>query len=258
MMQSKWGQFLGACLILTVAVGCGDDAAGSDLLGNGSECSDDTECASGLCERSKCATPCADEDECPGSLACSRTHRGQGTYCLPLCLKDETEEVSEAAFACIEGTYVECDDVPEDTHCQACGCDPSDYCTEDNECVPVAGEGDACTHNANCETGNCSAARFNTSVAPRDPVGECVEGPNTICSDDSDCMCIPLGSQMVCAAFCEDDSECDDDESCLGDLETHIGYCHKDCSDGEACPGGQTCREYGDPSDAGQLAACHP
>jgi hypothetical protein len=244
--------------LLTVAVGCGDDADGSDLLAHGSECTDDTECASGLCEDSECATPCMDEDECPGSLACSRTHRASGTYCLPLCLKDETKEVSNAAFACIEGTYVECDDAPEDTHCEACGCDQGGYCTEDNECVPVAGEGDACTHNESCESKNCSAARFDTDIAPRDPVGECVEGPNTICTDDSACLCIPLGNQMVCATYCEDDEECDEDESCLGDLEMHIGYCHQDCSDGQACPGGQTCREYDDPSDSSRFAACNP
>lgn len=262
MMLNNHGRFLRACVVLFAALGCGDDA-GSDLLANGSECIDDAECASGLCEYAgagrECAVRCADEDECPGSLACSRTHRASGTYCLPLCLKDESEQSSTTAFACVEGAYVECEDVSEGTHCAACGCNQGAYCTKNNDCFPVSEQGEACTHNEGCASGNCSAARFDTSSEPGDPVGACVDAPGTLCTDDSECLCIPLGDEMVCATYCENDQECEGDESCLGDLEMHIGYCHQDCSDGQSCPAGQTCRDYREPSSSSRrFAACNP
>lgn len=262
MTRSKRGLILGACVLLTVALGCGDDA-GSDLLASGSECMRDEECASGLCEYAgggrECATPCADEDECPGSLGCSRTHRALGTYCLPLCLKDEDDTLASDGLACVEGAYVVCDDVPDGSHCRACGCDARSYCSDDNACVPVADEGEACTHNEGCASGNCSAARFDSSSEQGDPVGECVEEPGMICTDDSACRCVPIGAQTICAAFCEDDQECAADETCLGNLETHIGYCHQDCSEGQACPAGQTCRSYGEPTTLNpRFAACDP
>jgi hypothetical protein len=262
MMQSKLGRLLGACVLLSVALGCGDDTA-SDRLANGSECTEDTECASGVCEYAggprECATPCEDESECPGSLACSRTHRSLGTYCLPLCLRDEAQDSSDAPFACVEGAYVDCEDVPETgTHCTACGCERGAYCTELNDCTPVADVGEACTYNEGCASGNCSAARFDTSAEPGNPVGECVAAPGTRCTDDSGCVCVPNGDEMLCATYCENDQECDGDESCLGDLDTHIGYCHQDCSDGQSCPSGQTCREYREASSSQRHAACNP
>lgn len=232
----------------------------------GSNCGENEQCKSGVCNDNYCTRQCNSDAPCPSPYGCDSV---SGFCLLPdvgdpctvagdcnsgLCAEGLCTRACAASgtpcpegFVCLEGVNhcglppvgAPCefaDDCPTG-HCLAgqCtrGCDDFFQCPEGTYCNEVAlcdrfPMGDPCTSAEDCLSGLCDDA-FCTRVCESGI--DCIDG--FVCdSSTGTCMPSPVGGECVDATTC-DGGVCDD------------GLCTRVCSEDFGCPEGFSCGEGG-------------
>ena len=203
------------------------------LLTNGSVCSSDTDCGSGLCVSSVCCnTACGPCGDCSSGTC---TNLAQGSAGTPACA---------LPFAC-NGSSATCPtscagdpDCIATDYCAASACVPahanSASCTEDRQCTSgncsLAGicsgssaNGTACTAADQCETGYCASGVCCNSACTAGPcqacsvsgsVGTCETVPVTSPGSPSCAPYVCNGSSTGCPTTCTQDAQCSTADYC--------------------------------------------
>lgn len=212
-------------------------------------CLRNEDCRSGLCDtRSNfCRTDCPPglEEACPEQALCTpvRTVGGlQANVCLKACERDADCQLP--GFSCLSSGGLDI-------------CAPASE--EDEACEGDGSQEDmaACTCNAQCASGSCSAENAN-GWAGGACIRDCTEpsdcGEGYVCSDagycklecsqESDCRPGWACSYGDCTPVCQADEECESGNCdryrgrCLPPRSDELGSVQAECSDNDACRSG--------------------
>jgi hypothetical protein len=218
------------------------------LLGPGQRCTDDDECATGLCaEVSAGVSVCCDEgctgpcEQCNQNGSCvGRAPGTTSSACTPYAACGGG---GECATTCSSD-----DDCTDETaYCRTIP--PSGGNPGSSECRPLEDQGAECTSSHQCASGHCVIDSGET-------VGLCCEslcdGPCEECSSATG-VCEPLAEDSE-DPLCVDGSLCSANGSCNGSCGGTVG-----CQSGHYC-GGATChplKDLGDECSAGQCESSY-
>jgi len=217
--------FLAVLLILFT--GCAAEPTGAPL---GAACTDDRDCASGLCRSvfeapGVCTRPC-DTDACPDSMACARFDDGQALCATP-CEQDGY------GYVCVDGAPTACGVTDAATSCAYCEdrCSAEQYCDNhwrDDDaaatCQSDRAVGEACRSHEECASRNCSTDSYGD-----EPAGVCYVPAGAACTEENCGSCDPVAGGTECAQTCRGLIDCDYEEECLGSEEAGY-YCREVCT----------------------------
>lgn len=117
--------------------------------------------------------------------------------------------------------------------CETCGCPSGQWCSPEMGCVPLAGEGEPCDVDAQCNTNHCS----DVAKVCRIPVG-------SPCTDQNCDLCVHRDEGWsYCSRYCSTGvSLAYEREVCNGGVCASVdgvGTCHQSCSGAldSSCPG---------------------
>ena len=230
----------------------------------GDECSDDDDCASGLCLDGECSQPCDNPSDCEadGDYVCTGEDLGDGedTYVCTeqppeSCVSDEDCDGSDRCVASVTDDQFGfvCDEPNAD------GGEGGDTCSDDSDCAQNL-----------CEDGVCKAPCDSDELCEDIPGSECTtstyerngaDGSASTCTvpefclSDDDCTDDDVCAVVTTAdddldTVCLDDNDgaesgtgCDDDDDCLSRFCNDAGFCSSPCEDGDHCGDYQQCDE---------------
>jgi len=273
--------------ICQAAVCAAVDAADGTPCDDGDACSVGELCAAGKCAQGL-AKICNDGNACT-SDACEINSGGCLFVAVKLPCDDGnfcTKEACEPLAGCVAVAVDDgkmCDDGNACTVKEVCGdgackgglaldCDDGKFCTNDS-CEPKAGncnwtakfgacdDGDSCTANDACKTGNCSGdakACDDKNICTTDSCskGDCVyqpiaEGVNVACNDGNPCSNSDSCKGETCSGIPIDLKGCDDGNTCTSEgCDAKSGACTHivqagPCDDGNFCSSGDGCDAKG-------------
>ncbi len=268
------GQEAGACFPLT------------DERLVGTDCDDDTQCASGICEGGAddkvCRGACdLDDDQCPDGTRCTLV--GVRAMCLAPAADNADGETCEGPQECASGICVSAPHLADGDldHAVCTGrCDGS-ICPDGQDCLALAvginvclagvPEGEPCDSHDQCPQGRCIT---DSDPQVNDDTARC----RLLCDTDDSCLgqgraCVPLddGSLQVCMPVYENaglsypdaTTVCTSGRQCLSGRcgsfpSSGVGgpeekFCAIECNaDADpVCPADSICWPYGDDPDDG-------
>jgi hypothetical protein len=248
-------------------LGCGSSA--NPKLVEGTTCSADSDCASGLSciatgnESAACEGPCKSSTDCPSGQVC---HVGSPSFCMPPC----TDIDIGAGDACVNGVPTACSSITDGSHCTECGdrCPTGQHCDlTTDRCGSLQSVGAPCTANADCASANCG-------IIPGADGGAmtCFVQAGAPCTTENCGSCVVTGTTTACEQSCTapDDTNCgassdtcpgiDGSRACLGDTGAY--YCRTSCDalTTSSCGAGYDCQQYLAPQCSSLLydEACFP
>ena len=220
--------------LLDAYAACGDDVAG--------QCREqDTMRCSAFNGEDICLLRCSADTDCPphpqGIPVICHAYE-----CVPNVCLGPIRTASVPEWACIEGTFRRCSELPDPPCSQCSPCPAGSYCDQDETCAPKLDAGAPCASGTTCRSGECTGSVCQLSIGSPcttgDPCALCMSGVCTrecaIRSGDISGEC-PLDERgTACSA---DLGERDD-----GDSSTLAGYCHFRCDGNDTtCPEGMSC-----------------
>ncbi|NOY90195.1 MAG: hypothetical protein GXP55_03220 [Deltaproteobacteria bacterium] len=244
--------------------------AASDI---GTGCATDADC-DGTCIDSLpggyCSGTCSTDADCPSDSTCVTVGHGGQSLCFSNCDPAASERTCRAGYGCSSSFMIPgnvcfpgCTD---NSDCPGTAeCDPTGGFGGAGSCFdPSASIGDACTDDAQCQSGGfCLGEDFAGW-----PAGACIGfgcDPTAGTGCDADAVCIPGGGGGggACVIACTAGSDCRGAYTCKASSEfPDRSFCQPACSSDSECSGGRvcnpalgTCDVAFDPTEYGQPCA---
>ncbi len=217
-----------------------------------------------------CSNTCSTDADCPSDSTCVTVGHGGQSLCFSNCDPAATERTCRAGYGCSSSFMI-----PGNV-CFP-GCTDNSDCPGTSECDPTGGFGgagscfdpsasigDACTGDAECQSGGfCLGEDFAGW-----PAGACIGfgcDPAAGTGCDADAVCIPGGGGGggACVIACSADSDCRGAYTCKASSEfPDRSFCQPACASDSDCSGGRvcnpalgTCDVAFDPTEYGQPCA---
>jgi hypothetical protein len=224
-------------------VGCASTSPGEP----GTDCDENSDCASGSCQTFQgftwdahvCSEPCSEVGASCGQNGICR----ENLRCGPPC-----EQKTRDAL-CRAGVLVSCLDLGAAEACLECGCDafdvpPRSSCRPGIGCAIPAGAGEPCDALTLCVGGYCDPA--TSTCAPLGELGDSCDYDEQCETDNcsNDGAAVPGSCFQRLGGRCQGEDFC---TRCVGDLALESGICVRARCDDELapCPDGWSCLRSG-------------
>ncbi|GAB4299422.1 MAG: hypothetical protein Kow0090_14850 [Myxococcota bacterium] len=248
MMRDSKGLVFMGLIALSIVFGCGSEEVQQKDEKNlvGGACTADANCETNLCivNQGYCTQNCDANvaNSCPEKFKCSFTELSEGRRSF-YCVRDPLQQNCESDGDCptghkcdIDGTKT-CYIFAERSLCAPC--DNDKQCGEGNKCLAIQHTGGAtervcgracssdnpCPKTYYCGQGQCYPCDAENCDKSEDRGGSCSLGKKA---------CSPCSANNECGG---------PNDFCVYDRMTAKGYCATDCSRGQKCDEGFTCKD---------------